>query len=146
MAAAGGKGIKERRLSQAPQLQAPHLASPLAHRHLTHTSPRPLFDAVTAAAPSRARATPPPQHRRLNGRPLWPLCCQVLSAGSPTYLHDRCLSPHPIDYSAPRPYAALAKAADGYTLVHVFVDVNTHHANRRSARLLSGDRIGRLCC
>ena len=82
---------------------------------------QPTLDDLTAAGltvavyEEVAPAGGPGRFSKLKQRAL----VQVVSAGSPTYMYEACLSPDPIPYTEPPPVVAVQGSASGYTVVQV---------------------------
>jgi len=94
---------------------------------------QPTLDDLTAAGLTVAvyEEMGPAKERKLKERKL----SQVVSAASPTYLYERCLSPQPIDYSEPPPYVAVGcDASGGYALTQLYADSLTLHVHSRLSR------------
>ncbi len=65
--------------------------------------------------------------RKLKPRAL----TQVVSAASPVYRYEACLSHNEITYAEPPPYAGVTASASGYSIVFVDVDSRTTRVHER---------------
>ena len=91
---------------------------------------QPTLDSLTSAGLSVAvyeETGPPPTKGERIKRQLM----QVVTRASPTYLHERLLSPEHIQYEEPPPYAAISVGASGYTFVQVHVDARVYRVMSR---------------
>lgn len=67
------------------------------------------------------------KYKKLKQRAL----TQVVSAASPVYIYEACLSPHEIEYTEPPPFLGVASSATGFTVVQVHLDSRTYRVHQR---------------